>query len=342
VDGEKHHLSTLTEKFAGWTPIRLYWREGEPTVDWCFIGAERFTEPFFEQTIARVMQHPGRMLFRRQTPVSELHRISELQATLPPSGLIFHMSRCGSTLISQMLAALPQSIAISEAGAIDTAIRSDGRQPQVTHAERVQWLRSLVLAYGRRRNPAEQQYFVKLDCWHMMEFRLIREAFPDTPWIFVYRNPLEVLVSQMRQPAYWTLPGALDSSQFGMHAQEGVRISREEYCARILAGILEQAALHCGDHGYLLEYQELPQAVWTKLPSVFGVTFSQGDVTSMQHAARLDAKNPYFEFQSDSEAKRASARPAVVDLCDSLLMPLYARLEQIRSTQNSPRLSKTT
>ena len=40
-----------------------------------------------------------------------------------PSGFIFHMSRCGSTVISQMLAALAEHVVVSEAGPIDALAR---------------------------------------------------------------------------------------------------------------------------------------------------------------------------------------------------------------------------
>ena len=38
---------------ARWTPIRFDFSEPTPTVDWADLSAERFDEPFFDQTVAR-------------------------------------------------------------------------------------------------------------------------------------------------------------------------------------------------------------------------------------------------------------------------------------------------
>ncbi len=111
-------VADLTDP-AGWTPINLAWRPEGASVDWCRLGDTRFTEPFFEQTIATALRHPARLLFRRQTPVAALEAWQDDPSALPPRGFIFHLSRCGSTLAAQLLAALPQNLVISEAPPID-------------------------------------------------------------------------------------------------------------------------------------------------------------------------------------------------------------------------------
>ena len=49
-----------------------------------------------------------------------------------------------------------------------------------------------------------------MDAWQIHSLPLIRAAFPDTPWVFVYRDPLEVMVSQLARPGTLNIPGALD------------------------------------------------------------------------------------------------------------------------------------
>src|ERR1043166_3127673 len=98
-----------------WVPLRFLARDQRNLVDWVFVGGERFTDPFFEQTVSRCLTHPANVLFRHQTSVEVLREIYEQRRGLEPAGFIFHMSRCGSTLISQMLAAVKRNIVISEA-----------------------------------------------------------------------------------------------------------------------------------------------------------------------------------------------------------------------------------
>ena len=148
-------------ELGGWTPIRVYWQDDEPMVDWCLLGDERFSDPFFDQTIDRCLRSPFRMLFRHQTPVAALGDVVGPRPSVPPAGFVFHMSRCGSTLVSQMLAAHREHIVISEAGPIDTVLRSHRRRPGIDDEQRIEWLRGLLAAYGQPGCGPAQRLFVE-------------------------------------------------------------------------------------------------------------------------------------------------------------------------------------
>jgi len=329
-------VKTISERLRGWSPIRFYWRDGQPTVDWCLTDDIRFTDPFFEQTITRAMQDPFRVLFRHRTAIEALGELEAQNPAAAPSGFIYHMSRCGSTLVAQMLAALPDNVVISEAGPIDAILQANRKNPRVTDQQRSDWLRWMVGALGRRPDGKGKRLFVKLDCWQTVEMDLIRQAFPATPWIFVYRDPVEVMVSQFRQPAYWTLPGTLDPARFGMDPQSALQVPREQFCGRVLQATL-QAALdrYQKDGGLLVAYQNLPDAVWDSVGKFLGITFSSADLELMKGAAELDAKNPYYAFVPDSASKQKEASEAIRRVCEEMLNPLYQKLESCRLSQRS-------
>ena len=44
---------------ARWTPVRLDFSGAAPAVDWPDLSAERFAEPFFDETVARWASGPG-------------------------------------------------------------------------------------------------------------------------------------------------------------------------------------------------------------------------------------------------------------------------------------------
>src|SRR5258706_11514250 len=119
-------------QLEGWTPIRVYWGQSGPMVDWCYLGNTRFTDPFFDQTIERCFRRPFNLLFRHQTSIEVLGERWALQPTWTPAGFIFHMSRCGSTLISQLLSSLSNSTVISEASVVDTVLHSNFRHPVIS------------------------------------------------------------------------------------------------------------------------------------------------------------------------------------------------------------------
>ncbi|HET9222191.1 MAG TPA: hypothetical protein VFO07_06795, partial [Roseiflexaceae bacterium] len=103
----------------GWIPVRISWEQLRPIVEWRYVGDARFTEPFFEQTISACLRHPFSRLFFLRTPVDALAQLHAARPGVAPSGFVFHMSRCGSTLVAQMLATLPQTLVIAEAEPID-------------------------------------------------------------------------------------------------------------------------------------------------------------------------------------------------------------------------------
>jgi hypothetical protein len=320
--------------FSGWTPTRIFWRDSQPMVDWAYLGTRRFTDPFFAQTIQPCLRHPADLLFRHQTPLKELGEIAATQPSLRPTGFIFHMSRCGSTLTSQMLAALPANIVLSEVEPIDDILNAHFKHPHITEDQRVQWLRWLVGVLAWQRSAAEKNVFIKFDCWHVMFLPLIQRAFPGVPWIFQYREPVEVMASAMKQLGRQMIPGVLDASLFGWDAVTVGKMSLYEYTARVLAKLCAAALdqTQTGD-GKLLNYDQLPSAAWPALMEHWQVNFSAEENRLMLDASQMNAKNPVLSFASDSEAKRKSVPPELRSLTQQWMDGVYQQLEARRRIQ---------
>ena len=245
-------------------------------VDWAFLDELRFTDPFFEQTIGRCLRHPASLLFRHQTSIETLAEFAAMRPGLKPSGFIFHMSRCGSTLIPQMLSSLRQNLALSEPGPVDSVLRAHFRWPQITEGERIQWLRGLVSALGQARH-GERHYIIKFDSWHALFLPTILKAFPDVPWIFLYRNPVEVMVSHHIQRGAQMVPGLIQPELFGMRMEELTTLSLDDYCSRVLERICRAALGAVGSgNGLLINYAQLPEAVWPELMRHWNLQFSPG------------------------------------------------------------------
>ena len=320
-----------TPRLDGWIPIRLYWQESRLMADWCYLGTTLFSAPFFDQTIEITLRHPFNLLFRRQTPIDVLGEWQVAQPGLPPTGFIFHMSRCGSTLISQMLSALPQNVVVSEAGPIDFVLRAHFRDPRVTDDQRVPWLQWLVSALGQRRHGHEKYFFIKFDSWHTIDLPLIRRAFPSVPWIFVYRDPVEVIVSILRQTPARMYPGQVEPSLLGLDAATVFQMRQEEYVARMLAKFCEVALENRRSAAKLINYRQLPEVVWSELLDLFRVTHTPADLERMSDVSQLNAKDPSTHFADDSESKRQDANDLVIEMADRWVMEPYECLEAARS-----------
>jgi hypothetical protein len=319
----------------GWLPIRASWQRGELYVHWAHFGERRLRDPFFEGDVRSCLFAPFNRLFRHVTPIETLAVWLKTRPHLEPSGFIFHMSRCGSTLVSQMLAALPSNIVVSEASPIDTVVQANRWRPDLSEDRQARWLNSIIGALGRKRAGDEQRYFVKLDCWHTLALLLFRRAFPDVPWVFLYRDPVEVLVSQLRIPGTQMIPGGTGPNLYGLERSYGPGTA-EDYYAQVLAKVIEPAMAHYASGGGLLvNYRQLPEALFTAILPHFGVACGAADRAAMTEAARYDAKAPGFEFAPDSGAKQRSATPIARAAADRWLGDLYRRLEVLRAEGSS-------
>jgi hypothetical protein len=273
-------------------------------------------------------------LFRFRTPLGALAEWQAESPGLKPSGFIFHLSRCGSTLITQMLASLPQTVVLSEAGVLDRMLRSHERAPEASTAQRVDWLRWLVSALGQRRTGLERRLFIKFDPRNIVDLPLLRLAFPDVPWIFVYRNPVEVMVSNLRAMSPLVTRGILGPDFLNFDTSMVAGMEDDEYAARVLGNIAETAARHAVNaRGKLIEYGQLPEIVWGDLGRHFGLAFAGEDVELLKQVATLDAKHPKRRFESDTEAKNSEAGERMRMLAGQWVAPHYAKLEEIRRQQ---------
>jgi len=308
-----------------WLPVAVTADAGAMAVDWARFGPEPLRAAFYEDAVRRALRLPFNRAFRYRTGLRDLVARAETMASLAPCGFIFHMSRCGSTLAAQLLAALDDSIVIAEAAPLDAVV-------QLTRGlsgdDAVRALRAMVAALGRKRGGREQRYFVKLDCWHTLALPLFRRAFPDVPWVFLYRDPVEVLVSQMRERGMHTVPQFFPPGFFGIQLADG-RLD-EDYCARVLGAIC-RAVLdhrHLGG-GLMLDYRQLPDAVWAAVLPHFGVSCTGEEQDAMRRVTKHNAKSPGMPFTGDAEVKQRAATAAVRDAAARHLGESYDRLDAL-------------
>lgn len=328
--GRKMDIKMPYESFRYWTPIRVYNHNQQPFVDWCYMGNERFTRPFYEDTINQRFRQPFNLLFRHQTHLEFLGELYERQPGLRPSGFIFHMSRCGSTLVSQMLAAIAQNVVISEPPAIDLILRFQSDAEPITDEQRINYLKWIVNALGQQRNSQEKHFFIKFDSWSALDLNLILRAFPDVPWIFLYRNPVEVIVSQMLQRGAQMIPGIMNTSILNLNLAQVLQMPPEEYCARILERICQNALRFLDEADAMpLNYTELPEAVTTRILKHFRLSYESEDLEQMKASAQFNAKTPQLTFEPDSEAKRQQASIAAQEAAAKWVNPLYEQLQKV-------------
>ena len=314
--------------WRGWLPIRL-WRTAEGwRLDWCHFGAQALREPFFSDDVDLALRHPFNQAMRRETSLQALLDGHARQPALAPRAFVFHISRCGSTLLAQMLARLDSHIVLSEPPPLDALLRAHYDDPAIASVQ-PDALRAMLATYSQPRSGGERHVVIKLDAWNIFELPRLRAVFPDTPCVFLYRHPLEVAVSQLQMPGRHAVPGLLGSSPLALPADEVTGMHRSAYVARIVARLLEAGLESCRRYGALpVNYEELPGAVGGRLAAWLGL---DADAAAAAMAgARDHAKRPGEAFQSDRERKRRQADDTLRDAVSAWAMPHYEALETLR------------
>jgi len=312
-----------------WLPGAIVPAPQGAAVSWTHFAGKALRESFFENSARIAGSLPINRLLTKRSTLQSLIDAPVPDDALMPDGFIFHMSRCGSTLAAQMIAALPGAIVASEAAPIDSAVQLDHQIPGLPRDIHVRVLRAIVAALGRNRTGDARRYVIKLDAWHIKALPLFRAAFPDTPWAFMYRDPVEVMVSQKRQSGMMAVPGELPPDTPGVTEEVGG--SMLAYGAGVLGRIC-QAAIDgmASGGGILVNYDEMPGAVAERLLPHFGIAIDAADRAAMQAATRLDVKAKDRAFVPDSVDKRAEATPEIQAVVAQHMAAPYAALEAMR------------
>jgi hypothetical protein len=330
-DGKREARSVGAEELRGWLPVDAVVEGGRPLLRWLDMRGIRLAEPFFQQTVERVRrERPGAAeLFTDFDALIQLEKVVEC---LRPDGFIFHSSRCGSTLVSNACRELDGAVVVSEAASIDKLV-----WPYLAHDAgalallRRVFLRAVVNVLGQRRLGDERRFFVKFSCCSVLRLSFIRSVWQDVPWVFVHRDPVEVMVSNLRTVPEWMRAEAqpeLAAAVCGLSAGEAASLGGEEFCARALGNFYAAAAEGFGPRSLLVGHDELTAAKLLEIVRFFGVTPGDAEAARVAAVARLYAKDatPARPFEPDGEAKRSAASPRVREMAERWAAGPYRRL----------------
>lgn len=309
---------------AHWTPVSLTIEPPAPTIDWCDLSDLNFSEPFFSQTLIRVGDEP----VSRELVTTDLAALRQIDAVAPgrdPDGFIFHISRCGSSLVAQLAAALDGVAVLAEPDPINTLLSLD--PATVDLALQVDCLRLLIQAYGRGR-PHARRFIVKFSSWNLLYIDVLRRAFPDVPCVFVARDPAEVAASVLGGRTGWMrlreAPMRAESL-LGIPAEKIATLDDAGFCIAVLEQFLAAAVDAEVPNALYVDYTALPGIVWDRVLPFFGVTPTAAEFAILREAATRDAKTPANAFTPDSARKRASLSREAAYLVEQRLEPLYQR-----------------
>lgn len=303
-------------------------------VTWADMGDSPLTDPFYKVSVDRAAAS-AYAAGRFRTGQDTLRLVAGEPDPLPFTGAVFHMARTGSTLIHRLLGKIGWVQSISEIPIFDRALMLTEAWEE---ADRNAFMHDLVGAFCRPRRPAERQFVTKMtDAGASIRLPLFRRAFPDTPWVFVYREPIEVMVSVLTKPSGnidgWYRNRLQAARRLDMPELGHPGMWPEEFMARTLrrfcSAAVEAARQTPKGRFLAVPYPRLPDATWETIADHFGIALTDRDRDVMRQEARYSAKGGDAEFQSDSAKKRDLATPYMRRLADQFVGPMIEELRAL-------------
>lgn len=237
--------------------------EGAGAVYFADIGDAPFVEWKFIYTIERLAKEGGiNEMFA--TDLSILEQSDAARDGLSPRGLIFHVSRCGSTLFTKALGRSPRNLTINQGGPLQegfwAVVTDHWRHPPESTERNLVMLRNLVRLMARRRRPEYERCFIKFISWNVIYLDFIRDAFPDASALYLYRDPAEVIATVLQETtAVLRARGTPQASMLtGLPYPDTAGMSDVEYLAHCYAHYFDIVARKAGAAGLrLVNYSRL-------------------------------------------------------------------------------------
>mmetsp|Transcript_9112 Transcript_9112/g.12644 ORF Transcript_9112/g.12644 Transcript_9112/m.12644 type:complete len:478 (-) Transcript_9112:39-1472(-) len=342
--GGKANESLLVPSF--WIPTEVtHVEHGDPRVTLCKLDIDNYWRnpsrtPMFRDLVSGSGCGRG-----KSDSLSNLYQDAinnKKFSPLVPTGFIFHESRVGSTLIANMLASVPTNLVFSES-APPTAILNHCRNCSPEKKSRL--LEQIITLMGA--SPFHSRLFFKFQSITVPNIAILSAAFPNTPWIFVYREPVQVMMSHFKHGAGRNAPclrelrrpRAETAKILELDQSAAARVPPESYCAAHLAMLCESALrndIQAGKLALMVDYASLPGAlVHYILPNHFHVDdldFHDKrrmlDVASVYSKLRKPIPSDRTAWTGDSKAKEQAATTQIQNAADLFLYPRFEKLKR--------------
>ena len=312
-----------------WYPVKLYQEGDGLKCKWKYFKGIDFTDPFFDDTILRAGSLE--INYNQYKPVSDLSILIEWADninTVEPTLFIFHVSRCGSTLLTQLLGLSDQHIVLSEVPFIDDILKQLNIDEWLTNTEYQAILKAAINLYGRRFNIKQEKLFIKTDSWHLYYLPLFRLLYPSTPFLLLFRNPEEVLHSQQKKRGMHAVPGLIANSILRIKDYTSDIVNFDIHLITVLESYFKSMIKIAQNDklSYLANYNEGIEQIIIKVAGLINVEFNEKYRNLINERGRYNAKFPDQLFEEEHTKKEP------LEALNNAL-GLYTELEKIRSLQ---------
>ena len=226
-----------------------------------------------------------------------------------PTGFIYHPTRCGSTLVSQMFAQLDDTRVVSEPKIFLDYFSyfSEDGQREINIEE----LKYYLLGYARRDKRPIKHVFFKIATLFEDFLPYIKAAFPDVPWLYIYRNPVEIAVSHLSEISpksivFFGQKQPLLAYRSDKTLSEIKTLSENDFIALLITSDYKAFIKHMTTYqdGYLVNYLDVKDIFIDKVLAHFGIVARDGEINKIQYRSGFYSKQEILQpFKNDIKEK---------------------------------------
>eukprot|EP00531_Pseudo-nitzschia_arenysensis_P003996 CAMPEP_0116126888 /NCGR_PEP_ID=MMETSP0329-20121206/6561_1 /TAXON_ID=697910 /ORGANISM="Pseudo-nitzschia arenysensis, Strain B593" /LENGTH=489 /DNA_ID=CAMNT_0003620979 /DNA_START=72 /DNA_END=1538 /DNA_ORIENTATION=+ len=259
------------------------------------------------------------------------------------TAVAFHESRCGSTLVANsMIAMNPEKHrTYSESSPPIKAFHTCGDNfGSCTEEQAVKIFQDTVYLMSRTDDHREERVFYKFQSATSRKISIFQKAFPEVPWMYIYRDPVQVMMSHVKDDT--SLKRAICTKTRRHPPQDIQDIAKRhgranadalepaEYCAAHLAQLTESAVRNLNEMAIPVDYEQLPDILWEKImPRIFGRDLEPFEVDNLKKISGVYSKGTNTakkgEFKGDSEQKEKKASEEVKKAAKEFLTESFDR-----------------
>lgn len=249
-------------------------------------------------------------------------------------GIIFHLSRCGSTLTTQALSKIKFTRIISEPKII-TYLKIALQDLIIDHRKAERILKVIVkLWFGDSNQKTIKNLIIKLSSWHTILFELFQNSFPKAPILFLIRNPYEILVSEIERPSQPIKDimedSVLASKRLFISEQELKRISIEEYIALSIQLNIQTVLEKIKSKTIVVDHKELPNSIFDKILPHFKMLPDVEELKDMEDRILYRGKKIEQKYKDDTSDKISKITPQMRVAINKYVDTVFSELLKLK------------
>jgi hypothetical protein len=310
----------------GWVPVQFIIKSGEISFRWMDFSSVDIAEPFFRQTVKKMVTLGNKT---ETSTVQDLIRIGSSLAPIRPACLIFHVSRCGSTLLTNALRGSRNCVALSEPKIITDLFHFCPELPSPVQELKDSILQSVMNLYAAYQGT-QQNIVIKLASWNLLNLHAFQRVWPETPCILLIRDPREVIISNLK-PGGWLAfrsDPTCASRLLERGEMEVAQMSDIEFCACVIQRLMNGALAGIDSKWMVIDYNAFDADLMPAILEFIGFNKLTVDWNAVQSAFRVYSKdeNGIAVFEDDRAAKRSLADQLMTGSAGELSTASYSSL----------------